>query len=288
MDSQYSPMRSAWEGEGYWQHTDYHPVSFSPPSHQFIADPLPFNNTSVISSTPKAPLYLGGFATSCHGLPIPPQSPTVAANNYEAPNQWHNQTFLQPSPFPASRQTLTEVTSNPSNAQSLSKKQLQRKRDLEDELYPLKLIRELHRISGKLPRVSKGGPYFEVIHINDSIHNGLTVENVSTYTTVQAANDRVLDFWDQKYGTRMFTNALPSFETGIMPMNFEHAKEPGRHSYPVLPREELNYRSSGGVTVNNSYWAINNKCLSLSHKSGHGEKRLYVSISYMRDQGIHI
>ncbi|TGJ85840.1 hypothetical protein E0Z10_g2913 [Xylaria hypoxylon] len=277
MDSQYSPTRSIWENEDHWRHTDNRPeLSLSPSGYQFMAEPSPFYRTSV-----TAPLYLSDFAAPSHGLPMSSHSPTMMANNYETPKQWQNETSPQPTPFLASHQASIEVASNPPYAQTRSKKQLQRRRELEDELYPLKLIRELHRISGKVPRVSKGRPVFEVIHVNNSIHNGLIVENVGTYATVQAANDRVLDFWDQKYSTRMFTTASPSFEAEVMSTNFEHIEVSRKQSYHVLPRKELNYGLVGGVSANNSHWAIDNMCLSLSHKSDHGENEVYVGISNM-------
>ncbi|KAI0432823.1 hypothetical protein F5Y09DRAFT_300996 [Xylaria sp. FL1042] len=194
------------------------------------------------------------------------------------------------SPLSTPHYTTVESVNNAVLSQALNKKQLQRLHELKDEVYPLKLVRALDRISNEeSPLVSERKSVFEVIHINNATAISPIVENVSTYSTVQAANDRALDFWAQKYGARMFTDASSNHKHDAMPINtFKHIEEPERHSYHYSPQKNMDYRPTGGIPTNNSYWAINNKCLSLSHKSGKGEKTVYVAMSHVRDQGIHV
>ncbi|KAI1740852.1 hypothetical protein F4680DRAFT_87432 [Xylaria scruposa] len=226
-----------------------------------------------------------------HGLPVMSPSPMTATrmitNDFEVPRQWQTELYPQPTPKPvlkpASRRSFVEVSKSPPRAPTLSKEQIQRHEALKGEAYPLKLIRELDRILGEKPRISKGKPVFGVIHVNNSVGNGLIVENVSTYTTVQAANDRSLDFWDQKYGTKMFTDIPSSSGTDITSMKFKHVEDSANPSHRAS-----NLRLSGGVPNNNSRWAINNKCLSLSHRCEEADRRVYVVISYVQDQGIHV
>ncbi|KAI0453067.1 hypothetical protein F5B21DRAFT_480692 [Xylaria acuta] len=257
-----------------------------------MATQSPYYQSSM-RSTQVAPFYPSDLEFPSYGLPAPSSSPmraamAMATNDFEVSGQRQKEVFPQPAPKPASRPILTEVSKSNPRALSLTKKQIQRQYELKDEVYPLKLTRELDRISGRLPHVSKGEPVFSVIHVNNSVEKGLTVENVSTYTTVQAANDRGLDFWDRKYGTRMFTDASPSAETDISSIKFEHIEELETHSYHVSQSKKPNHRLSGGVPTNNSHWAINNKCLSLSHKVEKGDRKVYVVISYVQDQGIHV
>ncbi|KAI3338627.1 hypothetical protein F4824DRAFT_458268 [Ustulina deusta] len=190
----------------------------------------------------------------------------------------HHQIFPRAAPLPTSSHTSIEVVNNGPYTRTLNRKQLQRHYKLRDEVYPLKLVRELDRIVGELPSISKKKYVFEVVHVNNSTDNGPTVENVSIYSTVQAANDRALDFWDQQYGTGMFTNAPPAFG---------HIGESWKRPYRPSRQMKMNSRSAGGIPTNGSYWAINNNCLSLSHKVGKGEKRVHVVILNVKDQGIH-
>ncbi|KAI0189690.1 hypothetical protein EV127DRAFT_431514 [Xylaria flabelliformis] len=290
MDSQSLPTRWPWEHEDQWQHNNGRPIFSYPNSDSHFIPTQSQYYQSPIKSTHMASLYPSDLGYSTHGLPVVPPSPMtesmVITNDFEVPRQPQIELYPQPTPKPtpkpASRRSFVEISKSPPRALSLSKQQIQRQGVLGDEAYPLKLIRELDRISGKMPRVSKGKPVFGVIHVNNSVEKGLIVENVSTYTTVKAANDRSLDFWDQKYGTRMFTD-ISSNRTDITLRKFEHIEGVESPSHRVS-----NHRlSSGGVPNNNSRWTINNQCLSLSHKCAEADKRVYVVISYVQDQGIH-
>jgi hypothetical protein len=154
----------------------------------------------------------------------------------------------------------------------------------------LKLIRELDKLQGQLPRVSKEKPIFGVMHVNNSAEHGLIVDNVSIYTTVQDANDRVLDFWDREYGTGMFTNISRHAEDSTMPLKFEYIDNMAdHHPYHGVPSQNKSEDyPSGGILTNNSQWKIDNMCLSLKQKSNEVEKKVYVLISYVENHGIHI
>ncbi|KAI0447635.1 hypothetical protein F4803DRAFT_271231 [Xylaria telfairii] len=288
------PTRWLWEDEEQWQHNNGRPAfSFSPPDPPFMVTQSPYHQRSM-RGTRVAPWYSDSLESPSLGLPAPVLSPMsmtatmMSTNDFEAPRQCQQEVFPSPPPKPASRSSFVKVPKSHPRAPTLTKKQIQRQNELKDEAYPLKLVREIDRISGRQTHVSKGKAVFGVIHVSNSVEKGLTVENVSTYTTVQAANDRGLDFWDRKYGTTMFTDVSPSAETDTTSVKFEHMEESESHSHHVSPRNKPNYHSSGGVPANNSHWAINNKCLSLSHKGDEGDKKVYVEISYVRDQGIHV
>ncbi|RYC63577.1 hypothetical protein CHU98_g2655 [Xylaria longipes] len=297
VNSQNLPTRWLWEDEEQWRHNNGRAVfSFPQSDPQFMAMQSPYHQ-SFTRNTQEAPLYSNDPEYPLHGLPAPSSSPMRASmmmttNDFEVPGQRQKEVFPQPAPKPtpkpASRRRFIEVSKSHPLASTSSKKRIQRQHELKDEAYPLKLIRELDRISGRLPHVNKGKPVFGVIHVNNSVEKGLTVENVSTYTTVQAANDRGLDFWDQKYGTRMFTDGSPSAENDISSIKFEHIEGSDSHSYHVSQSTKPNYRLSGGVPTNNSHWAFNNKCLSLSHKGDREDRKVYVVISYVQDHGIHV
>ncbi|KAI1192127.1 hypothetical protein F5B17DRAFT_1091 [Nemania serpens] len=162
---------------------------------------------------------------------------------------------------------------------------LQRLRGL-DELhddYPYRLVRELDRVSDGPSLLNQENLVFGVIHINNSTYEGLTVDYIGTYTTAKAANNRVLDFWGQKYGTEMFTNN-PRYNDFN---RLEWAKDSRSHSSQISPVKKRNDDSSGGVEANGSRWAIAHQCLTLSHRSREEEKKVYAVVSSMRDQGIH-
>ena len=144
-------------------------------------------------------LYPNGFSHPSDGLPVSSPYPTLAADSYEM--------FPEATPLPAANSTSLGASNTHLHARSPDVGKNRRQRELEDEVYPLKLIRELDRISNELIAASDKKSVFGVVHINSSTGSLPTVETVSTYSTFQAANDRVLDFWDQKNGARMFTDA---------------------------------------------------------------------------------
>ncbi|KAI0965137.1 hypothetical protein F4678DRAFT_453523 [Xylaria arbuscula] len=245
-----------------------------------MASPSPFHSTSVIASTPMASLYPSGFGIPSDGLPVTSQLSTMAGDSYGV--------FPQQVPQPTPHHTASEAANNAPHAQYLNKKQLRRQRELKDALYPLKLIRQLDRITNdEWPVGVDGTRIFEVVHIDSSRDSGLTVENVSTYSTVQAANERALDFWDREYGAGMFTRASPHPDLDAVSIKkFEHIEDSGRQANSIsIPKKH--YRSAGGVPANRSSWAVKNKCLSLSHKGRKGENKVYVAVSQLRDHGIH-
>ncbi|KAI1423264.1 hypothetical protein F5Y12DRAFT_758108 [Xylaria sp. FL1777] len=239
-----------------------------------------FHKTPMIRSTPIAPLHPDGFATLSDGLPVLGQFSTMMADDYG----------ILPKPAPRQVSAFIELVKSAPHSRALNKQQLQRQRELRDEVYPLKLVRALERVpDDESPFVSERKSVFQVVHINSSTGNGRTVENVSTYSTAQAANDRALDFWDQKYGADMFTKATPNPQPDEMSIKkFEHIEESARHIHRPSLRKMTAYRSTGGIPANKSHWAINNKCLSLSQTSDAGERKVNVTILHVREQGIHV
>ncbi|KAI3318270.1 hypothetical protein HD806DRAFT_512364 [Xylariaceae sp. AK1471] len=276
-------MRSLWSDENKWQWrhlSDHYAPSPGLSYHPFIGSPPPLRQASVASSAQMGLLQPSAFVQPAHGLPALSMSPISAPINYEIPGQRQIGGSCQPNSTSSNGRALL--------SQAACVTQLQRRWELEDKAYPLKLIRQLDRTYGQSPRVSDGRAVFGVMHINNSVRHGLIVENVSTYTTVQAANDRVLDFWDREYGTGMFTDTSPIFETNTISLKFEHFEEAAVHPYGVSSQNKSEDYPSGGVPANNSHWKIDNKCLFLKHKSGEGEKKVYVVISYVRDNGIQV
>ncbi|KAI1292677.1 hypothetical protein F5Y03DRAFT_375314 [Xylaria venustula] len=227
-----------------------------------------------------APLYSSGFGIPSDGLPVASQLSNMAVDSYGV--------FPQQASQPNSHYIAGEVVNNAPHTQYLNKKQLRRQRELKDALYPLKLIRQLDQITdNQWPAVVDGKRIFEVVHIDNSRDSGLTVENVSTYSTVQAANERALDFWDREYGAGMFTLASPDPELDAVSIKkFENIEESERQVHRVSAPKK-HYHSAGGVPANRSSWTVKNKCLSLSHKGRKGENRVYVAVSQLRDHGIH-
>ncbi|KAJ2983178.1 hypothetical protein NUW58_g6294 [Xylaria curta] len=293
MGSRYLPTNPLEEEATQWHQAFGSPVSFISPENYQRMDQLPLYHTSTIRNPQRRILDFSDLTPPPHGLPTRSLSPIETAEDYDIPGRRQSAIPSLPShppPFsfsPVSSSNSTQDARRLPQAWRLDKTQLRRRRELE-EIYPLKLIRELDRNSRDLPRTSKGKPVFCVIHVNKSIDNGLAVENIGTYTTVQAANDRALDFWDQMYGTEMFTDATPIFGIDAIPTKFEHFEELDDHSQHARHHGELVSCSSGGVPANNSYWTIDNKCLSLAHIDYDGEKKVLVVISYVRDQGIHV
>ncbi|KAI1149736.1 hypothetical protein F4825DRAFT_429161 [Nemania diffusa] len=198
------------------------------------------------------------------GLPAPSSPPFKIANKYELAQQQQNEPFFSP---PASIKATHHASpigaTTPSVCRVHRDKYHRRLYELQDELYPLKLVQELNRISDE-PHFPGRGKY-----------------------TAKAANNRVLDVWNQKYGTGTSTGTLSSDKTDKRFMGFEQGKMPEGYSPLVSPGQTLDYPSLGGVLADNSHWEIKNSCLSLSHKSDEGEKTVYVVLSRMRRQGIH-
>lgn len=222
------------------------------------------------------------------GLPAPSSPPFKIANKYELAQQQQNEPFFSP---PASIKATHHASpigaTTPSVCRVHRDKYHRRLYELQDELYPLKLVQELNRISDEPHFPGRGKLVLAVTHVNNSIHKGLLIENVGTYYTAKAANNRVLDVWNQKYGTGTSTGTLSSDKTDKRFMGFEQGKMPEGYSPLVSPGQTLDYPSLGGVLADNSHWEIKNSCLSLSHKSDEGEKTVYVVLSRMRRQGIH-
>ncbi|KAI0813981.1 hypothetical protein GGR55DRAFT_633451 [Xylaria sp. FL0064] len=253
-----------------------------------MTDSSPFNNTSVIASTPMASFYASDYGTPYHGLPAPSQLSPLTVDNY----MFHPRAALPPT---SQYTTTVAPVDNAPHVQALSKKalnkkQLQRLRELKDEVYPLKLIRALDRISeDEAPLGSNRKSVFQVVHIKNSTASNPSVEHVGIYSTVQAANDRALDFWAQTYGAVMFTDGYSNRKSYAMSTkNSQHIKRSAGHAYHYSSQKKMAPTSAGGIPANSSHWAINNKCLSLSHKHDKREKRVYVAISQVRDQGIHV
>ncbi|KAK5625009.1 hypothetical protein RRF57_000725 [Xylaria bambusicola] len=191
-------------------------------------------------------------------------------------------------PLAAPSYTTCRADNRAMLARNLDKKQDKRQCELHDEIYPLKLIRALNRVSDDLPPGWGKRSVFGVVHTNSLAGSHPTVEIISTYSTIQAANNRVLDFWDQKYGTRMFTDATSSLVANATAIVIpDDVEETARYSQPTS-EQKMKYRSVGGVPANKSYWTIKNQCLSLKHRSDTGEARVYATISHVRDQGIHV
>ncbi|KAI1133190.1 hypothetical protein F5Y10DRAFT_229609 [Nemania abortiva] len=248
-----------------------------------MGSPLPYG-ASVIGGTSTPTLSPSDRAPPPDGLPDLSPSPL----SYRSIGQPQNPLFSSQTALSASRDIFSGVNgSSPHSARILRGKHLRRLSELENEAYPLKLVRELARISDEPLFLGKGKPVFGVIHVNNSVGKNLTVENIGTYTTAKAANDRALDFWDQKYGTGTLTGSPVSGEANTRFMKFEHIEEPDGYPPQVPPRQKLSYPSRSGVLEDNSHWVITDNCLSLNHKSDKGEKKVYVVISHIRDQGIH-
>ncbi|KAI1274199.1 hypothetical protein F5Y07DRAFT_223458 [Xylaria sp. FL0933] len=285
--------RWPWEEEDQGQHTNDGPQFYFPPSdYQPMTDSSPFSNTSVIASTPMASLYADdyyahNYATPSHGLPAPSQLSPVTVDNHMF--------RLRAALPPTSQYTTTAApVDNSPHAQALTKKplnkkQLQRLRELRDEVYPLKLIRALDRISEDEASLdSNRKSVFEVVHIKNAAVINPSVERVGIYSTVQAANDRALDFWAQTYGAPMFTdgnsNRKPSRASTKDSQHIE--KSAGQACHYSSQKKRAN-SSAGGIPMNGSRWVITNKCLSLRYIRDKREHRVYVAILQLRDQGIH-
>ncbi|KAI0204841.1 hypothetical protein F4808DRAFT_312375 [Astrocystis sublimbata] len=297
MDSQHSPTPWPWEDDESWRRSATQ-FGFSLPynDHPYTST-QPAYRDSHMKSTQVDRRFMPDTDLPSHGLPAPSSLPImnglmIPTNNFEYHPE-RQQGFSQPSTFqpthkratkPDSGHKISKVPGHSSTAPHPSRKRLEREKELKDEAYPMRLVRELDRSAGKQPRIGKGKPVFCVVHINDPIDGRLVVDNVSTYTTVQAANDRGLDFWHRKYGTKMFTQIE---DTALTSIKHEHIEECEKHSNPASGSKKPKVRFSGGVPSNRSHWAIKNGCLSLSHTSGREDRIVYVEISYVQDHGIH-
>ncbi|KAI0165992.1 hypothetical protein GGR57DRAFT_1178 [Xylariaceae sp. FL1272] len=74
-----------------------------------------------------------------------------------------------------------------------------------DDVYPLRLVRALQKLAGTRLVSRAGKLIFNVVHINSLVVPGPVVEIIGAFTNVYAANARAMDFWEKKYGTKMFT-----------------------------------------------------------------------------------
>ncbi|KAI0520891.1 hypothetical protein F5B22DRAFT_644632 [Xylaria bambusicola] len=267
-----------WPWEDVEDPRDRYIFCSSPSDYQFTPNPSPFHSTSFFGRTPMASFYPGSFSNPSDGLPVLSTCPTSMAKSYE----------LLPETDPPAAPGYTSFRTDDCAmlARNLDRDH-KRQYQLEDEIYPLKLIRALKRGSDDLPPSWSENSVFGVVHINSLTGSHPTVEIISTYSTIQAANNRVLDFWDQKYGARMFTNATSSPRANATAVMLDDVEKTARCPQSTSDRK-MKQNFSGGVPANKSYWAIKNKCLSLKHRSGAGEVRVYVTISHMRDQGIHV
>ncbi|KAI0098276.1 hypothetical protein GGR51DRAFT_577120 [Nemania sp. FL0031] len=261
--------------------SNYYPIASG---HRHIVNPLPYYCTSMMEGTLMPTLSPKDRAPPPDGLPVFPPSPL----SYRLAGQQQN--YLSPPPAALSAAphvSIKKAKISPHPAQILGRKYLDRLSRLEDEVYPLKLVRELARISDTASFPRNEESVFGVIHVNISLARNLTIENIGTYTTAKAANDRVLDFWDQKYGTGTTTSTPGSAEADTMIMRFEHIEESDNRPTHVSRCQKPNYPSSSGVLEDSSYWVITNNCLSLNNKSDEEERKVYVVTSHLRDQGIH-
>ncbi|KAJ8126258.1 hypothetical protein O1611_g7382 [Lasiodiplodia mahajangana] len=269
---QYPPRRLHWQDENQSRHaSSYYPTASG---HQLIANPLPYYDTSMMRNTFAPTLSPQDRAPPPDGLP----ALTPSLLSYGPARRLQND---------ISTSFSTKETEGPSYlTRILQGKYFDRLSKLEDEVYPLKLVRELARISDR-PSLGKEKSVFGVIHVNTSGGKDLIVENIGTYTTAKAANNRALDFWDQKYGTGNPTGFLLNANVDAIVVKFDHIEEPDNHSFHTSRRQNPNYPSLSGILEDSSNWVITNNCLSLSHKSVERERRVYVVISHLRDQGIH-
>lgn len=233
------------------------------------------------------PRDAGHIAPAAHGLPSLCPLPLRTADENELPVQQADEPISQPVLLPASKGESTSTqTASSLWREARALEGLRRIDELADE-YPLKLIRELDRISSEPPVLNQEKLEFKVIHVHDSAYKGLISEYLGTYTTARAANDRVLDFWDHMYGAKMFTDVPLCDDCNKIYERNEFFKDAESHSSRISPATTPNDGSLGGVEANNSHWAIADQCLTLSHSSHEEEKKVYAVVSCLRDQGTH-
>ena len=110
---------------------------------------------------------------------------------------------------------------------------------------------------------------FCVLHVSTSAQHGVAFDVIGTYTSAAAANMRALDCWARNYGVKMFTETRAKFRSRSLRIASTPSQKDGQRE--------------GGVPVNCSHWAIENRCLSLQHEDIEGEKKVHVVISYVQD-----
>ncbi|KAI8629487.1 hypothetical protein F5Y19DRAFT_433146 [Xylariaceae sp. FL1651] len=106
------------------------------------------------------------FARTQHGLPTLPPPPITMYSGHETSGQRQSELISEPSSM--------DSTDHPLPTRTAHGRRSLRRCVLEEEAYPLKLIRELDKISSKLPHISEAKPVFGVIHVNSSTQNGLS------------------------------------------------------------------------------------------------------------------
>jgi hypothetical protein len=224
------------------------------------------------------------FAHYLQRLPAPPLPPITAPSSHNIRGQQQNGVF--------SHTLSINSIDNPLLPLAVRERQSKRRFELEDGAYPLMLVRALDKISGQLPIVCKGKPVFGVIHVNNPRHYNLVVELVGTYTTVQAANDRVLDFWHRHYGTGMFTEACTDvgsrIENNMVLIQSENTEEEEYHRDGSLPQVKPKNLTTGGIAADHGSWKIDNQCLCLRHKDEKADTKVYTVISYVEDYGFQV
>ncbi|KAI1820409.1 hypothetical protein F4861DRAFT_523246 [Xylaria intraflava] len=250
---------------------------------------------------PMRPLYPLGSGSRLHGngagTPDKPSLPTrplyplglppVSANHRneaEKPLQQTAKVASQPTP----RMNPPMVAKNPPQPKGLSASQLWLQWKLEDELYPFRLIRQLNKIPNQTNSVMGDDVVFGVIHVDASKENGLKIEHVGSYSNNKAANDRVLDLWNRKYGTKMFTENPQSTGAGTMSLGRRNMQKIGGRSQYTPSQYISKTLSWGGVPENNSHWTIDHGLLCLEHRDDKGEKKIYAMSSCVRDRGFHL
>ncbi|KAI1113500.1 hypothetical protein F5Y14DRAFT_452036 [Nemania sp. NC0429] len=262
-----------------WQQYAGPPV---PPSDsQFVENRIPEQHNSTIRNIPIRFPYSSEFVVAGDALP-PLQSLT------QQPDRPLSQSALLSTPKSRSTSDLT-TSSYYHPSQVLNRL---RRLDELDDIYPYKLIRKLDQIADEPSPLNQEKLVYVVTHVHDSAYEeDLTVEHLGTYTSAKAANSRVLDVWDRKYGAKMFTDVPRRDEhcnTTYVKINWAQDPESDSSRAPLGKKPDdasassSSSSSSGGVEANNSRWAIADRCLTLSHKSCEEESKVYAVVSKLR------
>lgn len=269
--------------------------SFLPSNLPAVADTPPPRQPFTTDSALAAPIPIHPSTY----LPLPYQFPTLdsayaAANDDQVSAEWRS-TFPQFTQISAPRYEPTKAVRHAKRARAkararartraLNELQLEHRNRLEDEAYPLKLVRAL--ASNRLARVDAGNPVFEVFHFNNTLDSDPIFRSISTYTTIEAANYRVMEFWDRTYGTAMFKDGPLTFDDDILFANLNFTFGPESAGNQIQTPRQPTSSWSGGVPGNNSQWSINNHCLSLSHKCILGERRVHTVAASALNNVVH-
>ncbi|KAI1434461.1 hypothetical protein GGR50DRAFT_403613 [Xylaria sp. CBS 124048] len=257
---------------------------------RFVGDGL------ILDANGSAVPFGGCPNTLSNPVPVVPNGPRTAAqvpatqNNYRLPSltemfpedpgeTMRNQNvpafaaYVNGSrPGPHSRQQNAASNSSRSHwsSEGLSQRQLERRREL-GNAYPLKLVQQVVEADGQMPPVGIRLQVYRVLEFVRRKGGGpTTTYYIGNYTTVQSANERLLDLWERKYGTEMF----------------KVSSEGGGAERTELP-DELQNQQQGGVPAKESLWEINGSCLKLVHRDKEYEKCMQVQVFGVRDEGLH-